>query len=112
MQRLASILLLTAASLLTACGTTVGDPCTTKAECGGQICINREYTPGGYCSQQCTLGDDRTCPAGTTCIRDGQARDNPACFRTCSSPNDCRAGYECKAVKDNPKSVCVGPTGL
>ena len=98
--------------LLAACGTTIGDPCTTNEQCGGQICINQSYTPGGYCSRQCTLADPRTCPSGSVCIRDGQARDNPACFHVCRAQPDCRTGYVCKAVKDSLDAVCVGPTGL
>lgn len=99
------------ALLLVGCGATVGDPCTTPSDCGGQNCINQEWTPGGYCSQQCNLADERSCPGGTLCIPDGLAKDVPACFRTCRNQNDCRPGYVCKSVKDRPP-VCVGPTGI
>ncbi|MBI3185515.1 MAG: hypothetical protein HYZ28_25535 [Myxococcales bacterium] len=107
-------ILLAAAGLaaFSACGPTIGDPCTTAAECGNQVCVNQDYTPGGYCSRQCTLADERSCPSGSTCVKDGLAKDNPACFRLCRSQADCRLGYVCKSVKDNPQPVCVGPSGI
>jgi len=107
MKRMAVVALLACA-----CGPTVGDPCTTPNECGGQVCINQEWTPGGYCSRQCTLADERSCPGGTACIADGLAKDNPACFRQCRNQSDCRTGYVCRTVKDSVQSVCIGPTGL
>jgi hypothetical protein len=97
-----------AAATLLACGSTVGDPCTTAAECGNQLCLNKEYTPGGYCSKQCTPGEDDTCPAGTTCVRNGAANDLSACFRVCKSAKECRAGYACQQYKESSAPVCVG----
>ena len=107
-----TLLLVVAAASLAACGPTVGDPCTVPADCGGQICITRSYAPGGYCSRACTVTDATSCPAGTTCIRDGIARDTAGCFRTCRIQADCRSGYLCQLVHDNAQSVCVGPDGL
>ncbi|MFZ5471930.1 MAG: hypothetical protein ACOZIN_21075, partial [Myxococcota bacterium] len=77
--------------VLAGCGSTIGDPCTTPTDCGGQICLNRgDLTPGGYCTQQCTPADARTCPAGAVCVRDGQANNNDACYRLCRTQSDCR----------------------
>jgi hypothetical protein len=95
--------------VLAGCGATVGDPCTTANDCGSNLCINSDLTPGGYCSRQCTLADDKTCPGGTTCIRDGLSKDVNACFKICVTQNECRTGYVCKALRDNTNTVCVAP---
>jgi hypothetical protein len=97
---------------LAGCGSTVGDACTVNEDCGSRaICINRSYTPGGYCSQTCVPGDDATCPSGATCVREGASGDVSACFLRCETNNDCRRGYRCLGgFRDNPYSVCVAPT--
>ena len=95
---------------LVGCGATVGDACTTDDDCGSQgICINnREYTPGGYCSQSCVPGKDQTCPSGSTCVSEGASNDVSACFLECSTSTDCRGGYQCVGgFKNNPARVCV-----
>jgi hypothetical protein len=97
---------------LAACGPTVGDPCTTTNDCGGQVCINDSYAPGGYCSRACTIGDERSCPVGTLCIPDALAAGTPACFKVCTRIDECRDGYECKVVRDSRQAVCVGTSGL
>lgn len=95
---------------LVGCGATVGDACTTDADCGDQgLCINnQEYTPGGYCSQACAPGKDDTCPTGSICVSQGYAGDVSACFLECKTSDDCRAGYRCASgFKGNPNPVCV-----
>jgi hypothetical protein len=92
------------------CGATVGDPCTTAADCGNALCINREHTPGGYCSRQCT--SDTDCPSGTTCVQDGAANGVNACFRVCAAEQDCRRGYVCTAARVSGRQICVGPSGF
>jgi len=95
---------------LVGCGATVGDACTTDNDCGGQgICINnREYTPGGYCSQSCVPGKDKTCPSGSTCVSEGAADDVSACFLLCQRDEDCRTGYRCRGdFKGNAAAICV-----
>lgn len=94
------------------CGATVGDACTTNRECNGQYCLNAEGEPGGYCSQACKLEDARSCPAGTLCVRDGAAKDSHACFRTCATSADCRAGYVCRVEKESASPICIGPAGI
>lgn len=97
-------------ALLTACGPTIGDPCTTSQECGGQVCLNRgESTPGGYCSRQCTQADLTTCPGGSICVRDGLVRGTAACYRQCRTQADCRPGYVCRLYNDSLETVCAGP---
>jgi hypothetical protein len=98
--------------LLAACGPTVGDPCTTQNDCGGQICANQDYTPGGYCTRQCTLGDDRTCPGGTTCVKDFAAKGLNGCARICKVQAECRTGYDCRSARESAAAICVGPTGI
>ncbi len=97
--------------LLTGCGATVGDPCTTAKECGNSVCINRDFAPGGYCSVQCTIGG-AACPAGSVCVDDAIGKNVPGCLRSCRSAADCRQGYVCKTEKDSMTPVCVGPQGI
>jgi|CXWL01.1.fsa_nt_gi hypothetical protein len=97
---------------LAACGPTVGDACTTAQECGGRLCLNAEGEPGGYCSQTCKLDDGRSCPSGSLCVRDGLAKDAPACFRICASAADCRTGYVCRVEKESSSAICIGPAGI
>ncbi|MBS1148646.1 MAG: Extracellular serine protease [Myxococcaceae bacterium] len=100
-------------SLLAGCGPTIGDPCTTNSECGpGVICLNKDFSPGGYCTLACKVEDpNTTCPTGSTCVRDALARNAPACFRTCSRAADCRNGYVCRTVNGSV-SICVGAVGF
>lgn len=98
--------------LLAGCGATVGDPCTTTKECGGAVCLNRDFTPGGYCSVACSLGANSGCPAGSICVDDALGRDTPGCLRSCRSAADCRQGYVCKTEKSSSTPVCVGPEGI
>jgi hypothetical protein len=95
---------------LVGCGATVGDACTTDDDCGSQgICINnQEYTPGGYCSQSCVPGKDKTCPSGSTCVSEAASDDVSACFLLCQRDEDCRSGYRCRGgFKNNAASICV-----
>lgn len=93
------------------CGSAVSDPCTTQEDCGGQICLNERWTPGGYCSQPCTLGNADSCPGGTACVRDIISRDQAACLRTCVSATDCREGYRCDRANDSSSPVCIAGDG-
>ena len=97
---------------ITACGPTVGDPCTTANECLNRQCINNGDMPGGYCSAACTLGAPTSCPTGSECIRDGLGNGSHGCFKLCNSSRDCRAGYKCESARGSTSTVCVGPNGL
>lgn len=98
---------------LAGCGATVGDPCTTVDDCGDGLCLNRDYTPGGYCSKQCDLTDRDSCPAGTRCVEHGAARDLHACFLECGSDTECRSGYTCQRLRnEDPFRVCIGQEGF
>jgi hypothetical protein len=93
------------------CGPTVGDPCTTERDCGSGICLNRDFTPGGYCSRLCN-GDAPDCPQGSICVANANGRGAAACLRSCQSGSDCRSGYLCRSEKQSVVKVCVGPEGL
>ena len=84
--------LLTTVVLLvaSACGPTVGDPCTTEAECLGKACINGGSTPGGYCSVVCTMDGSTACPTGSVCISNALGNGVHGCMRVCNSSRDCR----------------------
>ena len=97
---------------LSACAPVAGDTCTTQADCGGQVCLNVTYTPGGYCTQQCSIEPSDTCPAGSTCVRDAVAAGINGCLRTCDTVKDCRSGYECRKARESAETVCVGPEGI
>lgn len=96
--------------LLAACGPTIGDACTTTTDCGGALCLNLAYTPGGYCSRSCA--SDTDCPNGSVCVPDGASRGSSACFRSCSSASACRNGYSCGPAKNTGHQVCVGTSGF
>jgi hypothetical protein len=98
---------------VSACGPTIGDPCTTAQDCLGRTCLNGGGVPGGYCSSMCKVGDmGAQCPTGTVCIRDGIANGNDGCYRQCNSTRDCRTGYRCESARGSDATVCVGPNGL
>lgn len=96
---------------LSACGPTIGDPCTTDAECGPGVCLNRDFTPGGACSLACAVGG-AACPSGTVCVRDALGKDRAGCLRSCAAQAECRGGYVCKVEKDSATPICVGPQGI
>jgi hypothetical protein len=68
----------------------VGAPCSADSECAGGTCLP---LPGGYCTQANCSTDP--CPEGSECFQlsDGGS----ACFKTCTSPSECRVpeGYTC-----------------
>jgi hypothetical protein len=97
---------------LAGCGPTVGDPCTTTADCGGAECLNRAFAPGGYCSKACSSSAGHACPSGTVCVRDALGRHADGCLRACVAPKDCRVGYTCVVANDSVTTVCLGPAGL
>ncbi|MCA2978034.1 MAG: hypothetical protein INH41_18030 [Myxococcaceae bacterium] len=104
-------LLAFAFAALSACGPTIGDPCTTERDCGAGACLNRDFTPGGYCSLDCR-GGASPCPAGSICVEDAIGRGTWGCLRSCRAATDCRPGYVCRTEKDSSAPVCVGPEGV
>ncbi len=101
------------AVLSTGCGPTIGDPCTTNAECGPAVlCLNKDFSPGGYCTISCKLAEpNTTCPTGSTCVKDALDKGTAACFRLCNRQADCRNGYACRTVNGS-QSICVGAVGF
>ncbi|HVM95074.1 MAG TPA: hypothetical protein VMT89_01740 [Candidatus Acidoferrales bacterium] len=83
-------------SALNGCGGgsgAVGDACTSDASCAGRTCF--DSLPGGYCTQiNCATNG---CPAESTCFDTSDG--GSACYKTCTSPAQCRTaeGYICDA---------------
>lgn len=105
-----AILLSLSVLCLAGCGATVGDACTTSADCGGAICPTEDWAPGGYCTRECNRGAP-TCPVGTVCVDEALGKNRDGCMRECFSVRDCRNGYTCRSIRGSG-SVCVGPSGL
>jgi hypothetical protein len=96
---------------LGACGPTIGDACTASNQCGPGVCVQKDYTPGGACSLACVIGG-AACPAGTICVRDAIANNQPGCMKSCKHQSDCRDTYICNIQKDSETPICVGPAGI
>lgn len=103
-------------SLLWACSQNVGDACENDSDCeneGRQICDTS--LPGGYCTLlDCEGGG---CPGEAACVgfqssvssaeecRSLQSRprlQRTACLLVCSGDRDCRSGYVCQQLGENP----------
>lgn len=108
MKKLFAILTL---ALAGGCGATVGDACTTSSDCGPGTCLNRSWSPGGYCTTGCNIDND-LCPSGTTCVRGAIDGDLAGCMRSCEKNSDCRTGYICQTERESLTPVCVGSDGL
>ena len=95
-----------------ACGPTIGDPCTTAADCNNAVCVStKDWAPGGYCTSTCKTDDPNSCPSGTICVRDALGRNAPGCFRLCDKQSECRNGYTCRSENSSP-NICVGAIGF
>lgn len=99
--------LLVASSFLAlfGCGpvVTVGEPCTTRGDCGPSYSCFLKTTngsvdvPGGYCSRGCTAeGAVSECAAGTLCTFFGDTQ--LICATECTTDAQCREGYACADV--------------
>lgn len=117
-----TVVLLTATTLLVACGGTVetsscgpsgctsslsgpvssqpvGGACRNDGECAGSmVCLTG--APNGYCTQGCRSSAD--CPTGGLCVSAGSRN---ICFKSCTSGSDCRPGYVCETLT-NGKGIC------
>lgn len=101
----------------------VGAPCDggTVGACGPQPkaeCFLQGSLPsgspawnGGYCTQDCTVGDATSCPSGASCVDLGSGV-GPKCLQDCrAGSGDCRAGYSCVALSGYASGVCVSSCG-
>ena len=98
------------------CTPKIGDSCTTSTNCsaaGDRLCDITE--PGGYCTIFNCEPDG--CPDDSVCINFG-TRLSPVndcspsnsnspyqrsfCMARCSSPGDCRGGYDCVDLSGKP----------
>jgi Cys-rich repeat protein len=91
-----------------------GSACASDSDCGGgaNTCtsmIAGLEAPGGYCSQWCAIDSD--CGAGGKCINGISivTINSGTCYRACTSPEDCRADYECRSISgtEGDPGVCV-----
>ena len=98
---------LVATSFLALCGcgplVTVGEPCTTRADCGPSYSCFQKATggtvdvPGGFCSRGCTTESSVSeCPGGTICTFFGDTQ--LICAAECTTDAQCREGYACADV--------------
>jgi hypothetical protein len=106
------LLIFACCAALSACGPTIGDACTQSSDCGGAVCVTKDYTPGGACVRSCNLSDTVSCPAGSVCVKNALGKDAPGCLRQCVTAADCRGGYVCRIEKDSLQPVCIGPAGI
>ncbi len=99
-HRLALFSLVAVALAATACGTSIGDECSTNADCPAGSYCDRAMPDG-----MCTISNCRPshCPDGSICVEfyNGER----FCMPTCGSDGDCREGYSC--IKDvGPDPFC------
>lgn len=91
----------------TSSGSHVGDPCTSVADCSGNVgavCIPPpEGGPNGYCTVRCGAGA-RTCPSGSHC---GFNSGNSVCLQDCQQSSECQAGNVCTDWDGDGISECT-----
>ncbi len=110
--------------LAPACGSQIGDSCTTNVDCAQDATRDCDLSqPGGYCTVNGC--DEQSCPSEAVCIRifpyedpgsacqqdsdctsaglclpEGfcvpRASERRYCERKCGSNGDCRGGYVCR----------------
>lgn len=101
------------------CSKKIGDPCTLAADCGIQN--NRQCDTaqsGGYCTQIGCSADG--CPDEAACFlfgpripgcsyddREPARTSRPFCMRSCDGDGDCRVGYVCADVTQEPWSAVL-----
>lgn len=86
-------------SLITACGSGVGNDgaliggaCQDDSDCHTR-CEQGDNFPGGLCTRQCSSTAD--CPVGSVCTDD----QGGLCLLECASDAECRGGWRCDAVE-------------
>ena len=85
-----------------------GLECVANINCKGGTCIraNEEEGgatsyPGGYCTTR-DCESDTDCNGDSICV---SRTRSTACFKTCTSNDDCRSGYECRGTQEGG-SIC------
>ena len=135
-----SLVILALSSLLAAaCGSEIGDSCSTNVDCaqnGSRDCDRSQ--PGGYCTiNGC---DEKSCPDEAVCIRifpyeapgaacasdadcisselclpDGfcvpRISERRFCQRKCGGNGDCRGAYECRQAGIEGVPASQSPSG-
>lgn len=89
-QRQKALFLLLALMLVPACGTAIGDSCSSDSQCPSGAYCDRTM-PGGYCTTGgCRPGD---CPSGSVCVE--FSNTDSYCMDRCNDDGDCRDDYNC-----------------
>lgn len=82
-----------------------GAACADNAACMVGQCLMGAPFPGGYCSRV-----NVACSGGE--LRVGFNTSSgmiTACLLVCSTPSQCRSGYQCTLLQGAPSSVCIVP---
>ncbi|WP_224360958.1 hypothetical protein [Hyalangium versicolor] len=87
---------------LFACGSTIGDTCSSNG-CGSDLTCRADF-PGGFCTQSCTQeGQEGGCPEDSVCTRQF---DTLLCAPICENSGDCRDSYECNGTTGSNVKAC------
>jgi hypothetical protein len=96
----------------------VGTACTADFDCAalgpGHLCKKKtssganEYQ-GGYCTRKCMTDPD--CPSTALCLgpQPGYGEADSVCWARCTSPTECRTGYDCHAVGGGDSACWLSP---
>jgi len=81
----------------------IGQACGAGRACAvGELCgTPDEGWPDGFCLKRC---ETVACPAGTHCAKVLQS--GRACAPDCTSPAQCRTGYDCVDADGDGKREC------
>jgi hypothetical protein len=111
---------------LVGCTAKIGDSCTISTDCsvnGDRLCDTTQ--PEGYCTvfnctpdtcpedqSVCVAFDSTACGTEAVALARGQRFQRTFCMKPCSSPTDCRAGYDCVSLArpNNPEQAQVVDT--
>ncbi len=86
-----------------------GEACAQDSGCLSDFCItSTPQFPDGYCTAFCSLSK-QGCPDGAYCAPIWGDADKGLCLKTCSSVDECRAGYACKSAGGGSGVKVCGP---
>lgn len=94
------------ALLIVGCKGEVGDICTEKSECAGELCIALTHVAIEQCSQECPCADGEKCEGGFCTIPCSESdltcpdrlvcyTDYRQCLPICETDDDCSQAFSC-----------------